>query len=83
MRLYPPELYDDAALLAEFASYRAARKTAMSGNVAVIAGEGHRLEFAPTQFGEIDRELREIACEARMRGLAWGGTGGAIAVEIG
>lgn len=83
MRPYPPELYDDAALLAEFSSYRAARKTALSGGIAVIAGEGRRLEYAPTQYGEIDRELREIACEARARGLSWGGSGGAIAVEIG
>jgi hypothetical protein len=83
MRPYPPELYDDAALLAEFQSYRAARKSALSGQIAVIAGEGRRLEYAPTQLGEIDRELREIGVEARERGLTWAGQGGAISVEIG
>lgn len=83
MRPYPPELYDDAALLAEFQSYRAARKSALSGQIAVIAGEGRRLEYAPTQLGEIDRELREIGVEARERGLTWAGQSGAISVEIG
>ena len=83
MRPYPTELYDDAALLAEFQSYRAARKSALSGQIAVIAGEGRRLEYAPTQLGEIDRELREIGVEARERGLTWAGQGGAISVEIG
>lgn len=83
MRPYPPELFDDAALLAEFQSYRAARKSALSGQIAVIAGEGRRLEYAPTQLGEIDRELREIGAEARARGLSWAGDSSAITVEIG
>lgn len=83
MRPYPPELYDDAALLAEFQEFRQARKTALSGEIAVIAGEGRRMEYGPTRISEIDRELREIGVEARQRGLSWGGTGGAIDVEIG
>lgn len=83
MRPYPPELFDDAALLAEFQSYRAARKAAVSGQIAVVAGEGRRIEYVPTQLGEIDRELREIGVEARARGLSWAGEHGAISVEIG
>lgn len=83
MRPYPPELYTDAALLAEFQSYRAARKAALSGQIAVIAAEGRRVEYVPAQIGEIDRELREIGVEARARGLSWGGENSAITVEIG
>lgn len=83
MRPYPTELYDDAALLAEFQSYRAARKSALAGQIAVIAGEGRRIEYVPTQIGEIDRELREIGVEARARGLSWAGDNSAISVEIG
>lgn len=83
MRPYPPELFDDAALLAEFQSYRTARKSALSGQIAVVAGEGRRIEYVPAQLNEIDRELREISVEARSRGLSWAGDNSAIAVEIG
>ena len=74
---------DDAALLAEYQSYRTARKSALSGQIAVVAGEGRRIEYVPAQLNEIDRELREIGVEARTRRLSWAGDNSAIAVEIG
>lgn len=83
MRPYSPEFYDDAALLNEFQALRSARRAALSGQIAVIAGEGRRIEYVPAQVGEIDRELREIGVEARARGLSWAGDASAISVEIG
>lgn len=82
MRPYAPSLYTDEQLRVEYLAYRAARKKLATGDVAVIAGEDRRLEFAPGQVGTIDLELREIGFEARLRGLEWGGDGSAILVEM-
>lgn len=74
----------DEELIAEIKAYRAAkRKIAMGGDVAVIAGESRRLEFTRSSSTVLDTELRSLYYEARKRGLDIGGTGGAIAVEIG
>jgi hypothetical protein len=83
MGLYGPDFYDDAALIAEIQAYAKARRDLSLGDIAVIAGEGRRLEFAPKDRGRIDTELREMMYEARQRGLSIGGAGGAITVEIG
>ncbi len=83
MRPYGPEFFTDDQLKAEFQALRSAKRQAMSGQIAVVAGEGRRVEYVPAQQGEIDRELREIDCEARARGLAWAGDSSAITVEIG
>lgn len=83
MRPYGPEFYSDEQLKAEFQALLVAKRQALSGQVAVIAGEGRRVEYVPTQVGSIDRELREIDCEARTRGLSWAGDSSAITVEIG
>ena len=83
MRPYGPDFFTDDQLKAEFQELSRAKRQALSGQVAVIAGEGRRVEYVPTQLGNIERELREIDCEARARGLAWAGDISAIAVEIG
>lgn len=78
-----PEL-DDAALIAEIVEYRAAKKAvALGGGIAVIAGEGRRIEYTRANSSALDSELRNLLYEARRRGLDIGGSGGAIAVEIG
>lgn len=82
MRPYA-DLTDDE-LTAEIKQYRDARKEALfGGGVGVIAGEGRRIEYTKTSVGGLDQELRLLYYEARARGLPIGGTGGAIAVEIG
>jgi len=74
----------DELLIAEIEQYRAARKEAMfGGGVGVIAGEGRRIEYTKTSIRGLDEELRVLYYEARQRGLPIGGSGGAIAVEIG
>lgn len=73
----------DAALLAEIAAFRAAiRKAAMNG-VGVVQGEGRRIEFTSSNVAIAQGELRELLRVARDRGMAIGGTGGGIGVEIG
>lgn len=80
---YPPEIYDDAQLLAEYrALLTARRKAAVGGEIEVVAGEGRRMEISPLNFDAVDRELREIGCEARSRGLSWAGDNSAIIVEM-
>ncbi|MBX9814069.1 MAG: hypothetical protein K2X76_05145 [Sphingomonas sp.] len=83
MRPYGPEFFNDDQLKTEFLSYRTAKRQALSGQIAVVAGEGRRIEYVPAQIGSIDAELRAIDAEARMRGLAWAGDASAITVEIG
>ncbi len=74
----------DRALSDEIKQYRDARREALfGGGVGVIAGEGRRIEYTKTSIGGLDADLRLLYYEARMRGMAIGGTGGAIAVEIG
>ncbi len=82
MRPYGPDFFDDDALKAEFVSLRQARKALLSGQIAVVAGEGRRIEYSPVQIGDVDHDLREIAAEARARGLEWGGEAGAIGVAF-
>lgn len=83
MRNYPPDEFTDEQLRDEWREYRAVRKKLAKGDVAVIAGEGRRLEFVPGQIGTVDLELREIGVEARLRGLDWAGDASAIMVEVG
>lgn len=89
MNFWGPEFCTDEQLVGEIKEYVAARKVLKRGETAgfkSIAGEGRRIEFAPTpdQVASLDADLREMMAEARRRGLAIGGTaGGAIAVEIG
>lgn len=74
----------DDELIAEINEYRAARKEALfGGGVGVVQAEGRRLEFTRANLTGLDAELRMLYYEARRRGLEIGGSGGAIAVEIG
>ncbi|MET0373960.1 MAG: hypothetical protein ABW128_06845 [Rhizorhabdus sp.] len=73
----------DDELTAEITATFAARKTAIGGGVAVVAGEGRRIEYTRSNLSGLDRTLRDLGFEARKRGLPIGGIGGAIAVEIG
>jgi hypothetical protein len=77
-----PDQWTETSLRAELAEWRAARKTAIMGGIAVIAGEGRRLEYSRAQLPAIDCEIKEILAEMRRRGLIAGNIG-AIAVEIG
>jgi len=81
MRIYAS--LTDEALEAEVAEYIAAIKTAVSGGIAVVAGEGRRIEYARGNIGEARLALRELFAEAQYRSLAFGDGGGAIPVEIG
>ena len=90
MNLYGPSFYTDEQLVAEIRSYAGAKRELLRGETAAfksVAGEGRRIEFAPTadQKRALDVELREMGVEARNRGLPIGEEmrGGAIAVEIG
>lgn len=86
MNLYGPEFFDDTALEAEIRQYAAAKKTlALPGSqVAVIAGEGRRVEFTKVSSGDLDTALREMLYEARQRGMSIGGDPeSALTVEIG
>jgi len=76
--------WSDQQIIDEIGEYRAAKKKVAMGQVAVIAGEGRRIEYTPSQIKLINAELRELADEARERNLPIGGdAGGAIAVEFG
>ena len=76
--------YTDDQIKDEIAEYRAARKQhAVGGGVQQAAGEGRMIKYFGTDVKTIDAALRELAAEARSRGLAIGGVGGAIPVEIG
>ena len=80
----PYEHLTDEQLLAEIADYRGAiKKIAMGESVAVVAGEGRRMEFVASNVDVARTELRELYLEAQIRGLSSGETGGAIPVEIG
>lgn len=83
MRLYA-DLTDDE-LSAEISEYRAAiKKVATGGGIAVVAGEGRRVEYVSGNVGEARTALRDLLAEASYRGLPIAGTGGgAIPVEIG
>ncbi len=74
----------DDEIVAEITELRSSRKAVhMGGIVSKIAGEGRMVEYTRSSLPGIDNELRELYAEARRRNLAIGGTGGAIAVEIG
>lgn len=86
MNLWGPDFFTDEQLVAEIKAYAAARRKVANGGVAVIAGEGRRVEFAPVddQIKQLDRDLRSMLFEARQRGLSIGGDPQtAIAVETG
>lgn len=75
----------DEQLLAEIKEYQAALKSrAMGGGVAVVAGEGRRVEYVGSDIALLQTALRDLITEAKSRGLICdNGSGGAIAVEIG
>lgn len=73
----------DQQILSEISDLRKARRKIATGDIAVIAGEGRRLEYGRGDSKIIDQELRELYAEATERGMAIGAGGGAIAVEIG
>ncbi len=74
----------DDEVVAEITELRSARKkVGMGGIVSKIAGEGRLVEYTRSSIPFLDTELRELYAEARRRNLTIGGTGGAIAVEIG
>lgn len=76
--------FTDEQLTAEIAEYRAALKTATMRPVAVIAGEGRRLEFTgKSGIEELRGELRNLVAEAQARGLLQSAGGGSLGVEIG
>lgn len=75
--------YTDEQLIAEINATLAARKTAISGGVAVVAGEGRRIEYTRANLTGLEQTLRDLGYEARQRGLPIGGTGGALTVRIG
>lgn len=53
----------------------------MGGGVAVIAGEGRRIEYTKANAGSLEAELKNLIAEAAVRGLVVT-RGGAINVEI-
>lgn len=86
MNLWGPEFFTDEQLVEEIKQYAAARREVLNGGVAVIAGEGRRVEFAPTpdRIKALNADLRAMMYEARQRNLPIGGEPmNAIAVETG
>lgn len=80
----PYVTHTDDEIVAEITQYRDAKKTiGLGGVVSKIAGEGRMVEYTRSNMPTIDTALRELYAEARRRNLEIGGTGGAIAVEIG
>lgn len=73
----------DEALIAEIAAYRKAIDRVARTGVGSVTGEGRRIEFTASSSNAAHDALRELLALARERGLPIGGTGGAIAVEIG
>lgn len=69
-------------LLAEIAQYEAAAKEfALGGDIAVIAGEGRRVEYTRRDGKAVNNALRELYAEAADRGLD-GFTGGGRAIPV-
>lgn len=86
MNLWGPAFYTDEELIAEIKAYALARREVTTTGVAVIAGEGRRVEFTdtPDRIAQLDADLRAMLYEARCRGLEIGGQPlTAIAVETG
>lgn len=86
MNLWGPEFFTDEQLVEEIKQYAAARRDVATGGVGVIAGEGRRVEFAPTpdRIRVLNSDLRSMLYEARQRNLPIGGDPNyAIAVETG
>jgi len=85
MNLYSREFLTDDQLVAEIRAHaKAKRELAMGSGVAVIAGEGRRVEFTAGSSTQLGSDLAEMMYEARARGLPIGGMPeNAIAVEIG
>lgn len=85
MNLYSRDFYTDDQLTAEIRAYAKARRDLAHGaGVAVIAGEGRRVEFTSGSSSQLGSDLEEMLYEARARGLSIGGMPEhAIAVEIG
>ena len=74
--------YTDDQIKSEIKEIRAALRKMGTGDIAVVAGEGRRIEYGPGDAKILKTELRELAAEARDRGMAIGGEYGAIGVEF-
>ena len=72
----------DEDLIAEINDLNTAKRKAMMGGIAVIAGEGRRVEYSKADVGAMNVTLRELYAEARRRRLDIAGVGGAIKVEF-
>lgn len=75
----------DQQLLDKIAQFQAAyEELALGDGIAVIAGEGRRLEYTKRDGRAISNILRECYAEAQSRGLSgYDSRGGAIPVRIG
>lgn len=73
----------DEDLLDEISQFRSARRELMLGQgVAVVAGEGRRMEFTRANAGDLTTELKNLIAEANCRGLIEASGGGAISLEF-
>jgi ribonuclease HI len=72
----------DDELILEINEHFAAKKKIATGGIAVIAGEGRRVEYTAGSTQALTDNLRMLEYEARQRGLEIAGEGGAIAVEF-
>jgi hypothetical protein len=83
MTLYDDRtLFPDEALMTELREHMAAVKELATTGIAVIAGEGRRLEYTKGNMPVLQATLRDITAAASRRGLVSIGPGGAIPVEI-
>lgn len=78
-----PSLYSDLTdeqLAAKIVQFRDAQdELALGGGVAVIAGEGRRIEYTRSQSGKLASALIELLAERDRRG---GTSGGALPIWI-
>ena len=74
--------FTDDELVAEITALFAARRKIATGGIAVIAGEGRRVEYTPGSAVALNEDMRLAEYEARQRGLEIAGPGGAITVEF-
>jgi hypothetical protein len=74
----------DQELTDDIAAFRSARRELMLGaGVAVVAGEGRRLEFTRANQGSLDAELKNLIAEGQRRGLIpYSPSGGSINLEF-
>lgn len=74
--------FTDDELIEEIGALFAAKRKVATGDIAVIAGEGRRVEYSPGNISALAESLRHAEYEARQRGLPIGGIGGAVDVRF-